>query len=639
MCSLINAQRVEPYSSSRIFWDINTQTTIFSPGNYGRLIELKNGRLLAVAQVSGGISSSVSTDKGGTWSTPVTIALPPDGVALAVPDLLQLSDGTILLGYNPRPEAPYSEERKFGIRVRRSADNGASWSNEIKVYDAHHTFNNGCWEPVFLELPSGEVQLYFANENDYQTTNEQNISMCRSFDKGVTWSEREIISYRAGFRDGMPAPLLLKDKNEIVIAIEDNGYTGYSPKFLPTTVRTSLSDNWSGGFVSGTSPKREYALDAPMPSGHSGAAPYIRQLPNGETILSYQGTEGRTDTSDDFPDMFVLVGNREARKFKAKSTPFSVPMDKRAKWNSVSVIDTGIVVAVTSTNINTSANSVMMMKGYPVSNVFAKFGTITVDGQKTAEEKWTNPRSEQLVMGNLSKSRWTVDFLYDNNYLYFTARVIDREIINTGTTNDGLRLLLDIDDLSTAAPQTGTFNIFFDTNGTVKLWRGANGSWNTDTNTSGIKYSINIVENRYYILEAAIPWSLFGKTAPVNNQRMALAVELFNRSASSYIIEGMPDALRNSPHTWMNFWLLANATDLAINKYHKEPIIKVHSNSIEIECEEDIQKIQLFSMDGKEIYSNSYLRKNKVIIPCKLNPGLICILFSGGKVVARKVIK
>ena len=194
--------KVEPYKGSRIFWDMSSKTTIFPSGTYSRMIQLQDGRLLAVAE-GGGVKISFSQDKGKSWSGARVIEENPDKMNYAVPDLIQLSDGTILVGFNPRPQEPYSEDRKFGIRVLRSTDNGETWSEPIFVFDAQNSFGDGCWEPAFLELPSGEVQCYFANENDYTTSNDQCISMCRSYDKGETWSEPVKVSYRAGARDGM----------------------------------------------------------------------------------------------------------------------------------------------------------------------------------------------------------------------------------------------------------------------------------------------------------------------------------------------------------------------------------------------------------------------------------------------------
>ena len=214
-----NAATVTRYNGSRIFWDSRSPVTIFN-GGYGRLIELADGRLLACCE-SGGIKISFSSNKGQTWTTPTLIAPNSNDTPNCVPDLIQLSDGTIIVGYNPRPSVPYTEDRHFGIRLRRSTDGGNTWSDEIFVYNADYRFENGCWEPSFLELPSGELQLYFADESPYTTSGEQQISLYRSYDGGLTWTEPQRISFRAGYRDGMPVPVLLSDKRNIVVAIEE----------------------------------------------------------------------------------------------------------------------------------------------------------------------------------------------------------------------------------------------------------------------------------------------------------------------------------------------------------------------------------------------------------------------------------
>ncbi len=119
----ISAATVARYNGSRIFWDARQPTTVFSSGGYARLIELNDGRLLACCE-SGGIKVSFSSNKGKSWSTPSLIAPNANNTPNCVPDLIQLSDGTIVVGYNPRPSKPYTGDRRFGIRVRRSTNNG-----------------------------------------------------------------------------------------------------------------------------------------------------------------------------------------------------------------------------------------------------------------------------------------------------------------------------------------------------------------------------------------------------------------------------------------------------------------------------------------------------------------------------------
>ncbi len=638
VCGVHAQHRKDPYTGSRIFWDINSQTTVFSSGysGYGRIIELQDGRLMAVAE-SGGIRIAFSSNKGVVWFGEKLIASNPTGIANAVPDFIQLKSGTILVGYNPRPREPYSEERKFGIRARRSIDNGETWSNEIYVHDALHTFTEGCWEPAFLELPSGEVQCYFANEDIYTSTTEQNISMCRSFDEGLTWSTPEIVSFRSGRRDGMPVPLLLEDKGEIVVMIEDNGIA--YPYFRPVTVRTTIEDNWKSGFVNASSPNREQAFAQSLTSSYNAGAPYIRRLPSGETILSYQGTEGRTST--DYADMFVMVGDDEARSFKAKSQPFNLAADKRAKWNSLAVTSDGTVLAVGSSTANSSSSQIITMQGTPLNKLQADYGSIKVDGGKSPDEKWTDTKAEQLIMGTVTKSRWTSDFLYDSNYLYFTSLVIDRDIVNTSSTPDGIRLLIDAADVCTDSPQEGVFNILFQVDGTIVFKRGANGTWATDADASNnILYSVSL-KNSYYRIEAAIPWGLLGHSKVNTEGRMAAAVERFDRfSTNTYKTERIADAGTNSPYTWMEMELLnTHLASSTVQIMNEKPVqIFVSGGQLIVSSKEIISSISLYLLDGRKVYSNNRFNSMEAIIPYPYRNGICSVLLTDGRSVVEKFL-
>jgi len=602
------------------------------------MIQLNDGRLLAVAESLGGISISFSSNKGSTWTPPRKIASPDSKMNLAVPDIIQLSDGTILIGINPRPTQPYSVERRFGIRVIRSTDNGTTWSDPYFVFDAQHTFIDGCWEPALLELPSGEVQLYFANENEYTTNNDQNISMCRSFDKGLTWSAPITICYRKGSRDGMPVPILLKDQSEIVVIIEDNGWPGRGD-FTATTVRNTLEDNWTKGYVNATSTNRSMIFETTPQADIVSAAPYIRTLPWGETVASYQSNEKRISNNLEYFDVHVLVGDERARNFKAKSTPFSLGNDKHSIWNSVSVIDTGIVVLLGSIGMPNRANDIMMIKGYPIRQAKASYGTITVDGIKTSDEKWTTPSTSQLFMGHTLKNKVTVDFLYDNNYLYLTSRIVDRNIINTGIDNDGLRFMIDVDDVSGSAPQKGMYSFFFDTNGSVKLQRGNNGIWTTDNNVSEIQYAVDI-KSSYYNIEAAIPWSLLGKSAPPTDNRMAIGVEVVNKEQYTLMTESIADVNNNASWTWLEFWLNPNvASGISDVKNNLDIDIHVLNKVLYVNSPYLIKELNLFSFGGALIEKKMGLSQNvELPLPCYQGGGILKLSIEDGRTVTRKIM-
>lgn len=159
----------------------------------------------------------------------------------------------------------------------------------------------------------------FSNERIYEHSDEQNISLLRSQNNGITWSkEPEVASFRKGSRDGMPAPLYLRDKDQIIFSIEDNGSNN---QFKPYIIRSSVSENWSQT-VSGSSDYRDYALKEKLEEAEYAGAPYLAQLQTGETLLSYQGTDERNGNALNNADMKVAIGNNDARSFNRISTPF-----------------------------------------------------------------------------------------------------------------------------------------------------------------------------------------------------------------------------------------------------------------------------------------------------------------------------
>lgn len=364
-CSEKKIPEIEPPPEPKetyINWDQQSRRRISSALNtqyagYARIIQLADASLLAVYEADGSIVSVKSSDLGDTWSEPVVIAARADGTNMCVPDLILLNNQTILTFYNGRP-FDISPDRKFSIRVKQSHDGGQTWNNEALLYEAGYQFENGCWEPAAIQLPNGEIQLYFANEGPYTTSNEQNISMLRSIDNGGTWtSDPTVVSFRPGKRDGMPVPLLLKNGKDIVVAIEDNAVNTFKPYIL----RNTLAENWAAT-IGAESPNRSYALSQRIGDELYAGAPYIRQLSTGETILSYQGTEGRINDMN-FADMKVVIGNDQAGDFKSKSVPFLIPGNKSCLWNSIAVLSDDTIIAIASTNAYSDRTEVWMIKG------------------------------------------------------------------------------------------------------------------------------------------------------------------------------------------------------------------------------------------------------------------------------------
>jgi hypothetical protein len=355
-------------SELHIDWDSGTRTEISTHtesanySGYARMIKLDDGSLICVYESGGNIVAVASEDDGASWSDTTLIAAKEPGVNMSTPDILELDDHSLLVAYNPRPTKPYDPSRRFAIRTKKSFDRGKTWKDKRMLYEAGYRSDNGCWEPSAVQLPDGEIQLFFSNEGIYKSSNEQNISLLRSEDGGLTWIKTpEIASFRSGSRDGMPVPVVLQDSKKVVVSIEDNGGTN----FKPYTVRSSFKNDWPTT-VKGNSSSRNYALAKKLSPAVYAGAPYLVQLTNKITLLSYQGTEQRSPNGVGGAVMRVVIGNGEARNFKHKSTPFDIPASSNGVWNSLAVLNDSTVVALTSTNAFSSNNhtEVWMIKGH-----------------------------------------------------------------------------------------------------------------------------------------------------------------------------------------------------------------------------------------------------------------------------------
>ena len=311
-------------------------------GVYGR-IKSVGDRYAIVYDVGRTAIIRFSDDKCISWGEPIEVAK-AEGYSYTNCELLQLKSGKLIYTWNARPLRDTGLPYK--IMYALSEDDGKSWSEGKNLYVGGTEPRRGCWEPIVLQLPSGEVQIYFANEAPYANSSEQEISLMRSFDEGESWSYAERVSFRRGARDGMAVPIFLPHSGDIAVAIEDNGVRG---KFKPIIVRTS--NNWRDGFVAGNDQRREEALVgdcAPHDTVYAGA-PYLIRLGDKHTLLSVQSTEGRKGTNHKYANMQVYVGNSRARRFCNRSTPLP-DLDENgcALWNSLAQIDDERVIAVMS---------------------------------------------------------------------------------------------------------------------------------------------------------------------------------------------------------------------------------------------------------------------------------------------------
>lgn len=537
LCFAINAfaqNSKQPIGGIRIAWDYNTLVKVSSNNarysGYARMIQLADNSLICVYE-AGGIYCVKSNDMGKTWSEQVLIAPNVDHVNMAVPDILQLKDHSLLACYNPRPSRrPADTTKHFGIKTKKSYDGGKTWTDECTLYEADYRFENGCWEPSAIQLPGGDIELFFANEGPYRQSDEQCISMVKSKDGGLTWSEAKTTSFRPHSRDGMPCPVLLQNGKEIAYSIEDNGFKN----FKPTIIRSTLKDDWSKP-VGADDANRNFALADKVPDSLYLGAPYLRQLKTGETILSYQGTEDRINNVN-HSEMKVVIGDSEARNFNRKTTPFNIAGDKSGLWNSVSVLNDNTVVALTSTS-SFSANhntEVWMIKGHVMPEIVAKKAN-------AANSFIEDPFIYQVFIGGSSQANLSAHLNYDDKYLFVSVfvRGVERR------KNTSFTIYIDTKNKSYDAPDKGVFKITMARNNEVTGFEGDAGKWEI-TNLKHILNDNNMRDGSDYTQVIGIPWAAIGGK-PATNKRIGFNMALTN---SDGLTENISSNEADKPFTW-----------------------------------------------------------------------------------------
>jgi hypothetical protein len=149
---------------------------------------------------------------------------------------------------------------------------------------------------------------------------------------------------RPGNRDGMAVPLILQDGRGIAMAIEDNGTSG---TWRPSIIYTTVAANWSHAPVGAYSVQRWDAFKTPLTGTLFASAPYLRQMPSGHTVLSFQ-TNANGSTQ---PQMAVCIGDEWARDFAEMTFPFDLRPDQSGYWNSLFVKGSDTVTALSGTTV------------------------------------------------------------------------------------------------------------------------------------------------------------------------------------------------------------------------------------------------------------------------------------------------
>jgi len=278
----------------RSLTDLDSSITNAADPCYVRIKQLPDRSFFMMynEKINGDGIRMLKSKNGRDWEEYSTVFHPTEKKKYANPEAIILQNGDILACAAWRIAPEYLTDNTMGgIETVRSADGGKTWSEPQLVHTGL------TWEPYFLQLRSGEIQLYWTNTTRYNLPNGNNTStgtaMLRSFDNGYSWSgdpkkpyDAQIVSQQpTEFYDGvqfytdqMPVARELQN-GTIILGLECR-------RDRKGTCDLSLSystDNWATAIpVDGEGPEDKNK------NMYHGGGPYVDQFASGETVFKYQ---------------------------------------------------------------------------------------------------------------------------------------------------------------------------------------------------------------------------------------------------------------------------------------------------------------------------------------------------------------
>ncbi len=346
-----------------------------------------------------------------------------DTRAFATADAAVLENGDILVVCCYRTLENYTKyPERNGLMMKRSTDNGKTWSDEQIIYVGT------TWEPCVLQHSSGEVQVYLTHTAPYialygynSTIRSSGAAILRSFDGGKTFTPNvtatpfeadRVMQCYVGNLDGKK---IFNDQMPVAIELAD-GTIAVACETQTIDKKFGISLGWSYDNFAIPLKIDEVGPKDRVTSFISGVAPYLAVFESGETILSYtRGTFLRLRT-----------GNEKAKNFSNEIVPLEGKVS--GLWACMEVTGSHRVTFATDYQPSPSDGNTYSMlavgSSYLNHDIKAKKMASVIDGDAS---EWKENR-EALFLGSVSQAQCTFRFACDEDKLYILCQRLDEYI-------------------------------------------------------------------------------------------------------------------------------------------------------------------------------------------------------------------
>ena len=374
---------------------------------YPRIKKMADGKYIMFyqgGQVASRILYSISPDLIN-WSEPTLLWTPynittiegKDIRRFTTADAVVLPNGDIIVVCSYRASSGYKNGVDCGLVMKRSSDNGISWSDPQYIYEGTN------WEPYLLCLPNGDIQCYFTD--CIPSIKDSGTSVITSHDGGQTWGEYKKISRQYKylsdghkiFTDQMPSVRLLNDGKTLCgffeARLEPDFPDDDQSKFMMSLVYNEGYE-WRdlGNENEGPSDRQTNLFE--------GAGGYISVFPSGETLISCN-----------IKSKFSLkLGDADARRFNGRTwaTDWLQPFESNGYWGATEVISAHEAVGAIY-----ASEGLSIGKFYLNHAMTANLEHIKLDGDPG---EW---RQEHIFyLGSDSSSQAVIRAAYDEYNLY-----------------------------------------------------------------------------------------------------------------------------------------------------------------------------------------------------------------------------